>query len=473
MKGKEVVVEIENRAIEKPNLGGFRHITTGIKYLHGYSQTGPPPPKVPPWMKNHRDTQTYFTRNRRTEIGYARATQITTKDIYIPSVADKILTSGPYETADEREKRLDIEGKVRTIQKIRKCLKILSEEYHKRMRMQWEREERERLEDEERKKRDIVSKVFPMNPADFSMLYTMTERWKKAEIARISSIHCGPSKIAEFYLLLDKEVEIFRSIENIRNKVAKDMEIQKTLEFFKSIGDPIEWYSDYKNLHIIMDTLETQKGREYFALFKKLCDKNMETEDRIKSYLDIKEYLMEHFCVESEEIINLIDRVCALLARGIEAKHLKILEKRIEKMILHHFQLTECNEGVTNHMRKIREKKHEKEMDKVKICTSCKWLDKAEEPWIDLSPYRFILKLIRNYERLHHATSSVAFILQDKDIHHIMTYIWHGHSALSECNDVYQLRLCRWKVNEEWTPWNCILLTVEEAKAHLRIENFG
>lgn len=82
-------------------------------------------------------------------------------------------------------------------------------------------------------------------------------------------------------------------------------------------------------------------------------------------------------------------------------------------------------------------------LDKIKTCSSCKWLDKAEEPWIDLSPYKFILRQIRNYERLHKGKSSIAFILQDRDVHFIVTYIWHGHSALSECNDVYQLRLVR------------------------------
>lgn len=114
---KDVVVEIENRAIEKPNLGGYKHVTTGVKYLHGYTQTGPPKSKVPPEKKNHRDTQTYFTRNRKTDMEYSRATQVATKDIYIPSISDKILTSGPYETADKREKRLDVIGKVRTIQR--------------------------------------------------------------------------------------------------------------------------------------------------------------------------------------------------------------------------------------------------------------------------------------------------------------------------------------------------------------------
>nr|CAH7725530.1 unnamed protein product [Callosobruchus chinensis] len=495
---KEVVVEVLNLAINKPNLGGYKHIKTGVKYLHGYSQTGPPPPKVPPEMKNHRDTQTYLMRNRKLDMEYSRATQMASKDIYIPSVNDRILTAGPYETADEREARLNVEGKVKTIQryfrawKMRKALHELSDEYQRVVRLEQERLEAERLEDEARKRRDLVSKVFPMTLTDFAMLYSMVEKWKKAEMARISSMYCGPSKIAEFYLLLEKEVEILRSLEKLKLQVIEDLGHKKVIKFFKAIGKPIEWYSNYKSLHIYMDTLETQRGREYFTLYKSLVNKDLTTDQRLQVYCEIKTYLADHDCGESLQIIHLIDRVCQLMARGTSHRHLDALEKRIDATVLHHFKLPECNEGVTKHMHTVKMKKMKKGLaycprcqrfktidrfklngrtNKVKICSSCKWLDKAEEPWIDLLPYRFMLRQIRNYERLHHAASSVAFILQDKDIYHIVTNIWHSHSALSENNDVYQLRLVRWDVTKEWSPWNCILLTVEEASVHLRVRN--
>lgn len=88
-----------------------------MKYFHGYSQTGPPPPKVPPDQQLTRDTQTFILRNRLLGMAYSQATQMATRELYIPCVTDKILTPGPYETADEREKRLDVKGKVRTIQR--------------------------------------------------------------------------------------------------------------------------------------------------------------------------------------------------------------------------------------------------------------------------------------------------------------------------------------------------------------------
>ncbi|CAH1967712.1 unnamed protein product [Acanthoscelides obtectus] len=324
---KEVVVEVLNLAINKPNLGGYRHIKTGVKYPHGYSQTGPPPPKVPPEMKNHRDTQTYLMKNRKLDMEYTRATQMPNKGIYIPCVNDRIITAGPYETADEREARLDIDGKVRTIQryfrawKMRQSLHELSEEYRQRVRLEQERIERERLEDQARKRRDLVSKVFPMTLTDFAMLYSMVEKWKKAEIAKISSMYCGPSKIAEFYLLLEKEIDILRSLEKLKLQVVEDMGHKKVINFFKAIGKPIEWYSNYKSLHIYMDTLETQRGREYFKLYKTLVKKDLTTEEKLQVYCEIKTYLADHDCGESLQIIHLIDRVCQLMARGAEHRY--------------------------------------------------------------------------------------------------------------------------------------------------------
>lgn len=47
--------------------------------------------------------------------------------------------------------------------------------------------------------------------------------------------------------------------------------------------------------------------------------------------------------------------------------------------------------------------------------------------------------------------------------------IWDSHSVLSEETDIYSLIFVRWHREEEFTPWNCILLTIEEANAHAKI----
>jgi hypothetical protein len=49
--------------------------------------------------------------------------------------------------------------------------------------------------------------------------------------------------------------------------------------------------------------------------------------------------------------------------------------------------------------------------------------------------------------------------------------IWNSQSILSASNDIYQLIFVRWNKDEEWTPWNTILLTAEEAESHLKLKN--
>ena len=49
--------------------------------------------------------------------------------------------------------------------------------------------------------------------------------------------------------------------------------------------------------------------------------------------------------------------------------------------------------------------------------------------------------------------------------------IWDSHSALSEESDIYSLTFVRWNRREEFSPWNCILLSLQEATAHLKLED--
>lgn len=73
------------------------------------------------------------------------------------------------------------------------------------------------------------------------------------------------------------------------------------------------------------------------------------------------------------------------------------------------------------------------------------------------------------------AGSSVRFYhflyLQESDLRYLIESIWNTQSALSAHNDLYDLLFIRWNKHEEWSPWNCILLTKEEASAHEKLEN--
>lgn len=49
--------------------------------------------------------------------------------------------------------------------------------------------------------------------------------------------------------------------------------------------------------------------------------------------------------------------------------------------------------------------------------------------------------------------------------------LWLARSVLTEGHDggVWGLRLPRWRSHESWSPWNCVLLTAREARAHERL----
>lgn len=206
---------------------------------------------------------------------------------------------------------------------------------------------------------------------------------------------------------------------------------------------------------------------------------------------ELKLSLKNDDCEVAIELNKLIDRALDLLSRGFSNKKIEILQKRIESTMLYHFKQKECFEVLTADVEKEKRENMSKNLfvcnrceqmktldmfkldartQQINICNSCRWLDKTVEPWVDLSPYHFILNQVRKMERLNNSPSSVAYILQDKDIHHLVKQIWHSHSAVSECKDIYNLRMVRWKRDEDWSPWNCILLTLEEGKAHVKID---
>lgn len=54
---------------------------------------------------------------------------------------------------------------------------------------------------------------------------------------------------------------------------------------------------------------------------------------------------------------------------------------------------------------------------------------------------------------------------------YLVEAFWASRSALRASSDLYDLVFVRWERQRDWSPWNCILLSKEEATAHLEVED--
>ena len=54
---------------------------------------------------------------------------------------------------------------------------------------------------------------------------------------------------------------------------------------------------------------------------------------------------------------------------------------------------------------------------------------------------------------------------------HLIDKIWNRESLFSHYSDLHDLVMVRWDVCYHWLPWNCVLLTKDEAAGHFKLED--
>ncbi|XP_057324170.1 IQ and ubiquitin-like domain-containing protein isoform X3 [Microplitis mediator] len=104
-------------------------------------------------------------------------------------------------------------------------------------------------------------------------------------------------------------------------------------------------------------------------------------------------------------------------------------------------------------------------------CSSCISIRPSKNPRILYEPYEQMLKDLRKSEAQMGLFDGLAFHIDPRVLHQLVNYIWHGKSGISEFDDLFQLRLLRFRLDVEWSPWNSILLTKREAAVHQAMSN--
>ncbi|XP_055464178.1 IQ and ubiquitin-like domain-containing protein [Psammomys obesus] len=492
---EEIAVEIIKSDFHKPFLGGFRHKLTGVEFHNAGTQTVPK--KIPEKPNLFcRDTQTVFQRKKLQQTTNTTSTQMTKIGVYVSNLTDKLLKPSRYFSAKQyHDMRLRAVLVIQTNYRRwhAKCY-VDNLRKQKQLRLEWEEEEelKKVREKEDWIQMDYYRRHNPKTKEDFELLYNALELWRQEELAQIDQYLSQAERKAALCELLEKETQIIASIG--RHRQAADMERQEIAlhAFLDKCSAPKVWRRPDGSV-LEMDTQFTLRARELRGIYNCIMMKDLSQDERLDILLTLKHTVKEHECKLTQEILELIDREVDLMMRGVKPQNLEGLRKRITTLFFHYIKTPLFNPEVARYLKVPQDPL--KFYDKIYFCHSCQlYLPSVE---FSVSPtlqrvyrcrqcvnlenetqkresflkYKFLLQRLYHSESAYGDNSQIAFLMQLQDIKYLTENIWASQSILSAWDDLNDLVLVRWDKNVEWSPWNCILLTKDEAKAHLRLES--
>ncbi|GCC34482.1 hypothetical protein chiPu_0012956 [Chiloscyllium punctatum] len=260
----------------------------------------------------------------------------------------------------------------------------------------------------------------------------------------------------------------------------------------KACADPIRWKA-YDGRVTEMDTPFTIRARELRDIYNSINMKYLTRDERLDALLTLKHTVKEHDCKLTQEIVELIDREADLLMRQVKESYLEGLRQRISTLFLQYVKTPTFNPEIARFLKVPQDPMQLRKniyfcsscgsylpstefplsltSQTLKICRQCFQLNNEARRREESTLYKTMLKRLRKTEANFEDGSRLAFLLQEQDLKHLVDSIWGTQSALSASNNLKDLTMIRWDKRFEWSPWNCILLTEEEAVAHLKLSN--
>jgi len=332
----------------KPYLGGYRHKRTGVTYHHGSAQTNPST-KVYKDVSNlrNRDTQTYSTTTKSTQLVRESGTQMKRKDVHLSNAGDRNVTAQPYFSSNQllelqRSKTLVIQCYWRGYIARKVAWKRRDEIYQRQMGRLREKEEAVR-ERQRKQKEEIERRMNPRSVRDFEILYNELESWRHAEMNRIKQ--GGGTKMEQKGMiaeLLAKETKLLQTIDKLKSKAVKGGRDKKVTTMMENMAKSKSWEMS-NGIPIAVETPFTTRARELSALFLALKGSVKGVDERLDVLLNVKWTVNEFDCALTRDIVELIDREADLLNRGRSQKTLKGLRQRLENLFLQFVETPEFN----------------------------------------------------------------------------------------------------------------------------------
>ncbi|OXB71202.1 UNVERIFIED_CONTAM: hypothetical protein H355_010138 [Colinus virginianus] len=492
----DVAVKIERSTFHKPFLGGFRNRVTGVEFHNAGSQTLPKKRPEKGTALFCRETQTVFERNKYQQTTNPTSTQMTKSGLYVSDTTDKVITPGKYLTAEEYHKRR-LEAVI-VLQKYfrrwyaRNLVQNLKEK--KILRLAWEaqKELQRKKEKEDKLRMEQERKLNPKTKEDFDLLYHALESWRREEVERINRTLTGAERKAALCGLLEEETQLIASIGRHKLNADKENEQKAVLHFLDKCAQPKRWKAcDGKITE--MDTQGTLRARELLEIYHSVSMNDIPKDERRDVLLMLRGTVKEHECKLTQEIVELIDREVDLMSRKVKECNLEGLRKRICTLLLQYIKTPKFNPEVARILKvppdplKLYKNVHfchgcENYLPATAFpipanshtlgrCHWCCKLDNEARQRESFLKYRLILENLRKSEADYQDDARIVFLVQQQHLQYMIENIWGCQSALSACNDLYDLVMVRWDKQQEWSPWNTILLTKDEADAHLKLHN--
>lgn len=320
-----------------------------------------------------------------------------------------------------------------------------------------------------------------------TITYVFPQVWRQEQLGALTG-KTGHDRTAALNDLLHQQCQYLSAIGQLKNLADEENRMGRIKRFFDTTAAPKRWVESEYGLVVEMETPDTIRARELREVYNGLNFENLENDERMDILLHTKLTVERFESKVSRELVDLIAREGDLLTRGTRQANLQGLRKRIRNLFLrlcedkafnpeagkylavhkpkdtYQHGLLKCA-GTENYLTHdefvFRDPRHvpfnSKKANKIQnFATSRK----------DTTQYRRILENIRNTEVNKGYHSQVVFLVSMEDMVYIIDTIWGGKSVLSQEDEVFRLTLCRWDRDDEWSPWNCVLLTSDEAHVH-------
>lgn len=338
-----------------------------------------------------------------------------------------------------------------------------------------------------KQQQNITNLQYPTKARDFEALYSAIHNHYK-NIKHNKKSKTPKSIRIENQEHLRNKFECLKQITKYRNQANEIAKEKRIFRQLNEISKPvIMTRSNGEKMYI--ETLETNQAKQFMELFVSLKRNDLNKIARIQL---LEKFIKTLECFKETDltkpIIKLLSRELTMLkVIQLNDDQLQILRKRIEIGIQWILKQPEINPAIlrtsnSTHFITCYKCKQLKSLNRFVVrsslsemttCKDCKHLCRITTNQIDLTPYEDMLKNIKVTEAQLCARRSLVYILNTEDIYYLVTIIWKGKSAISECKDTIQLRLVRWYNKQDWSPSNTILLTIEEAYHHSKIHNIN